>query len=172
MIRIEKARKKDAPYISLLGRVTFNETFGHLFQNKNDLLAYDQRTFSVQKIRHSLDKTENRFWLAYVDDLPVGYAKLKLDSPSRFIAGEHLAQLQKIYVLNDFLSLKIGQQLQQTVVQTAIASGAPKIWLSVLKSNKRAINFYLKNNFKTIGEHTFQIGEMVFNFQAMARSLG
>ena len=54
-------------------------------------------------------------------------------------------QLQKIYVLKDFLSLKIGFELQNRLITKAKDDGFERIWLSVLESNERAIRF--RNNF-------------------------
>ena len=39
MIEIKIAKQDDAKSISLLGRITFSETFGHLFNDKNDLFT-------------------------------------------------------------------------------------------------------------------------------------
>ncbi|MCB0397552.1 MAG: GNAT family N-acetyltransferase [Flavobacteriales bacterium] len=168
---IRKATVEDAPIIALLGRITFNETFGHLFKDKNDLLAYHERTFSVAKIEGSLQDQENVFWIAFRDNLPIGYAKLKLNSPSEFIGSDSVCQLQKIYVLKDFLSLKVGLQLQETLLKEARERNYKTIWLSVLQGNDWAIGFYEKNDFKNIGVHHFQIGKEVFRFNAMAREL-
>ncbi|MEN8788614.1 MAG: GNAT family N-acetyltransferase [Flavobacteriaceae bacterium] len=166
---IRLATTADAAIISLLGRVTFTETFGHLFQEHNDLLEYYDRTFSVKKITRSLSKKNNVYWLALVNDLPVGYAKLKLDSPTPFLEGKDVCQLQKIYVLKDFLSLRIGLALQQTLIEKAAKSDCDYIWLSVLKDNERAVKFYFKNSFKVLGDHNFSIGREHFDFMAMAK---
>ena len=107
-IEIRLAKKEDARYIALLGRITFTETFGHLFRDQNDLIDYYNYTFSVKKIEDGMKKQNNIFWIAFVNRLPVGYAKLKLDSKSEFIDSKDVCQLQKIYVLKDFLSMKIG----------------------------------------------------------------
>ena len=168
---IRKAGKSDAVYISLLGRITFTETFGHYFRDINDLLNYYDTTFSVEKIENSIQKTNNCYWIAFVDRLPVGYAKLKLNSKSRFINEDNVCQLQKIYVLKDFLSMKIGFKLQNELLSSAKKLGNDTIWLSVLKSNERAINFYKKNNFLKIGNHDFQIGKENFEFIAMSKKL-
>lgn len=168
---VREAAEKDAVLIALIARATFDETFGHLFRNRKGLLDYFDRTFSVKKIKRSIQKENNVFWVAFIDDLPVGYAKLKLDSPSEFIQGERVAQLQKIYVLKDFLSKKVGLQLQQLLLEKAIAEKRQHIWLSALHSNERAINFYLKNGFKNIGTHTFSIGKENFLFNVMAKKL-
>ncbi|SNZ01843.1 GNAT family N-acetyltransferase [Flagellimonas pacifica] len=170
-MQIVEASVREATYIALLARFTFTETFGHYFKDKTDLENYLQQTFNVKKLRNSLTKPNNIFWLAYIDDLPVGYGKLKLNSPSHFITDKNVCQLQKIYVLKDFLSKKVGLALQTKILERAVSSPAQKIWLSVLKSNERAIQFYKKNGFETIGDHNFQIGQEHFKFQAMAKNL-
>lgn len=170
-VQIRKASQNDAQVIALLGRVTFNETFGHYFKDRNDLIAYFDRTFSVSKIRNGLSNPNNVFWIATMNELPIGYAKLKLRSPSQFIKDPKASQLQKIYVLKDFLSLKVGLKLQNEMLKTASESGSPKIWLSVLNENARAIRFYEKNDFRKIGEHDFQIGKESFHFYLMSKEI-
>jgi len=171
MLNIRKATTSDAPLIALLGRISFNETFGHLFLDNNDLLAYHEKTFSVSKIASSLQKSTNIFWLAFYNELPVGYTKLKLNSVSEFLPSQQVCQLQKIYVLKDFLSKKIGLKLQASLIEEAQKRNYKTLWLSVYDDNVKAINFYKKNQFKNIGKHKFQIGKESFNFIAMAKQL-
>ena len=170
-IKIRKAKIVDAEYISLLARITFTETFSQYFRDYQDLLDYYEKTFSVAKIRTSLQKDNNIYWLAFCDDLPVGYAKLKKHSKSDFIESNSVAQLQKIYVLKDFLSKKIGQKLQSEIFKEIINLNINFLWLSVLKTNERAISFYKKSGFTEIGEHTFDIGKEHFIFSAMKKEL-
>ena len=170
-IEIRLAKKEDARYIALLGRITFTETFGHLFRDQKDLIDYYNRTFTVQKIEDGMKKQNNIFWIAFVNRLPVGYAKLKLDSKSEFIDTKDVCQLQKIYVLKDFLSMKIGYELQDSLLKKAKELNFDKVWLSVLNSNDRAINFYKNTGFEKIGNHDFQIGKENFEFIAMNKQL-
>ena len=53
---IRLAKKEDAQFIALLGRITFTETFGHFFRDKQDLLNYYNSTFSVEKIELIYDR--------------------------------------------------------------------------------------------------------------------
>ncbi|WKD84801.1 Spermidine/spermine N(1)-acetyltransferase [Polaribacter huanghezhanensis] len=170
-MQIREANTNDAAMIAELAITTFDETFGHLFEDRQILLDYFSRTFSEDKMKNSIQKENNVFWLAFVDENPVGYAKLKVHSPSEFVTRENVSQLQKIYVLKEFLSMKIGLKLQKTVLQKAADLGSKQIWLSVYVDNLRAINFYLKNGFEKVGEHQFQIGKYVFDFIAMNKSL-
>jgi ribosomal protein S18 acetylase RimI-like enzyme len=165
------ALPSDAPSIALLGRITFSETFGHLFRDTNDLKEYLQKTFSVEKIEAGIRKKNNVFWISFIDRLPVGYAKLKLHSASPFIRDQEVCQLQKIYVLNDFLSHKIGFDLQNQLLARAQSLGYQQIWLSVLDANERAKAFYVKNGFEKIGDHEFRIGQERFDFIAMRKYL-
>ena len=170
-IKIRLANKEDAKFIALLGRITFTETFGHLFSDQQDLLNYYNSTFSVEKIENGIAKPNNVFWIAFANRLPVGYTKLKLNSKSEFIDSTNICQLQKIYVLKDFLSMKIGLELQNLLLKKAQELKFKEIWLSVLNSNERAINFYKKNGFEKIGNHDFQIGKENFEFIAMRKEL-
>ncbi len=170
-LEIREAILTDVQFIALLGRVTFTETFGHYYRDQNDLLEYLNRTFSVEKIRNSIKNNNNVFWIAFVNELPVGYAKLKISSASVFIESKNTSQLQKIYVLKDFLSMKIGLELQTKLIKKAMKFGSKSIWLSVLKSNDRAINFYKRNGFSNIGNHDFQIGKERFEFNVMSKIL-
>ena len=168
-ILIRKATIEDAEFIALLARVTFTETFGNHFRDRQDLINYYDATFSVSKLRSSIAKANNIFWIAFCDDLPVGYAKLKLLSKSEFIESNSASQLQKIYVLSDYLSMKIGKKLQEYIFEEVQQIKSKYLWLSVLKTNERAISFYKLIGFEHIGEHTFDIGKEHFVYCAMKK---
>ena len=67
--------------------------------------------------------------------------------------------------------MKIGFELQDHLLKKAKELNFNKVWLSVLNSNERAINFYKKNRFEKIGNHDFQIGKENFEFIAMQKKL-
>ncbi|MEM6724363.1 MAG: GNAT family N-acetyltransferase [Bacteroidota bacterium] len=172
MLVIRNSTESDVPALALLARVTFSETFGHLFRDRQDLLDYLDQTFSVDKLKSSLQKPNNRFWMAFYEDLSVGYAKVKFNSTSPFLEMQKkLCQLQKIYVLQDFLPKKIGVQLWSSLLGDVRSEGFGTMWLSVYDDNVRAIRFYEKQDFVYIGKHRFQIGKEDFGFQAMAKRL-
>jgi len=168
-VQIRIATVSDAVSIALLGRLTFAETFAHFFKDPDDLSTYLDRTFSVKKITAGFQNPNNIFIIALVNDRPVGYAKLKLHSKTNFLKTTSIGQLQKIYVLSDFLALKIGQLLHHKIMALAHKHQLKTIWLSVLLDNRRAIRFYEKNGFTEIGVHNFSIGKEDFKFMAMAK---
>jgi ribosomal protein S18 acetylase RimI-like enzyme len=170
--RVTRADRADAAVVALLGRITFAETFGYLFQqHPGDLRSYLDSTFDVTKIERSLGKTENAYWVASQDRLPIGFAKLKHPSPAPMQPVRDAAQVQKIYVLREFLGQSIGRDLLHQVMLEA-AGRARLLWLDVLRENERAIDFYAKRGFEAIGEDTYAIGVQRFRFHLMARPMG
>jgi ribosomal protein S18 acetylase RimI-like enzyme len=168
-LKICPATPHNAEIIALLGRITFAETFGHLFaDHPADLGAYLDHTFAVAKIRRSLGEQDNRYWLSLLDGLPVGYAKLKYRSPTPLLPGEEPAQLQKVYVLREFLAQGIGKRLLSAVVADAARRGVHTLWLDVLKQNTRAIRFYEREGFMPLGDDAYTIGAQTFEFHLMA----
>ena len=67
--------------------------------------------------------------------------------------------------------MKIGFKLQDSLLKKAKQLNFDKVWLSVLNSNDRAINFYKNTGFEKIGNHDFQIGKENFEFIAMNKLL-
>ncbi|TNE40756.1 MAG: GNAT family N-acetyltransferase [Sphingomonadales bacterium] len=158
----------DAPVIALLGRLSFAETFGYLFDgHEGDLSDYLDWTFAVPKIRASLAKAENRYWLAVHDELPVGYAKAKFPSGHPAIGEAKAGQLQKLYVLRAFQDRRIGGCLMEGVAAKAEAMGIDPLWLAVLRSNRRAIGFYDRHGWRSVGADRFSIGAQTFDFAIM-----
>lgn len=169
-LTIRKATIADAEMVAILAQITFDETFGHHFRDRNDLINYFNTTFSVAKIRSSIAKENNVFWLAFVDELPIGYAKLKKHAPNATVEDVNCSQLQKIYLRKDYLNQQIGAPLQQAMLDELIHLDKKTLWLSVLKTNSRALKFYEKNGFVTVGEHLFWIGKECFDFHILLKS--
>lgn len=167
---IRKAVPADAKFVSLLAKITFSETFGNLFRDKKDLRAYLEKTFSIEKMASSLKKEENVFWIAYADAIPVGYAKLKKESPVPNSSYTAAAQLQKIYVLKDYLARKIGAKLQNELFIEVQKLNIERLWLSVLHTNERAIGFYNKHDFHKYDSYSFNIGKEDFVFNIMMKT--
>lgn len=171
MIKIRIANQKDAEIISKLGKTTFTQAFGNLFNDKQDLTNYLNITFALNKIKKSLQNKNNIYWLATSDNLPIAYAKMKINSSNEFVNDKSSSQLQKIYVLAEFTSMKVGKTLLKEVLLKANNIETNCLWLSVWDGNKKAIKFYERNGFKSLGMHTFQIGNETFEFLNMSKRL-
>ena len=127
--------------------------------------------FSQKRIHDSILKAESIYWIAFYDSIPVGYAKVKLDFTIQLIIPPKTCYLGKIYVVKKFISKEIGKELHKILMQEIIALKYQRIWLSVLKENQKAINFYHKKGYQIISQYSQNIGSQEFDFFVMALNL-
>lgn len=157
MIKIKKANESDTEVLALLGRLTWAESHGHYIADKNNLLKYLDENFSVAKTKENVRHPKQLYYIIYADDLPVGYAKLIVNALQENVVSQNSCRLERIFILSDFIPLKVGKQLLDYVEAQAKALKLDAMWLSVYIKNKRAIKFYEKNEFKNVGELNFLV---------------
>jgi ribosomal protein S18 acetylase RimI-like enzyme len=157
MTSIKLANKEDIDILALLGRITYVESHGHFIDDKNDLTAYVNETYSVSRTKQDINNPKHLFYIIYVNDLPVGYAKLVVNAYHKSVVSQNNCRLERIYILNDYIPLKIGQQFLNFIEEKARALLLDTIWLSVYIKNNRAIRFYQRNEFKKVGLLNFLV---------------
>ena len=170
MIKIRKATQEDFELISYLGRTTFKESFGDLFLPE-ELNQYLHVTFNPLKIKESLLKEDNFYSIIFFKQQPAGYFKLKRNSALNSRQEKMQIQLQKIYVLKEYLDFGLGSSMIKEIFSFAKDCDCPLIWLVVLQTNTRAIRYYIKHGFVIIKEHDYQIGSKNLKFHIMAKNL-
>jgi len=157
MIKIKEATENDAEVLAILGRITYAESHRIYIHDEEDLLKYSDEAFSMSKITQDLNNPRLLFYLISVNDLPVGYAKLILGTTHESIPSANNCRLDKIYILEDFIRLKLGQKLMTFLEEQAQSLKLDTIWLVVYVKNIRAIKFYKKNEFKEVGGYNFPV---------------
>ena len=171
MIEIRRATVTDATYIALLGRITYTESHGNYIEDKKNLLDFYDEHYAVSNIKKELNDENNVFWIVFSDELPIGFAKLCLNENHNNLADNSSCKLQRLYILNDFISLKIGSQLQDIILQKAIDLKLKTIWLTAYYKNTKGIKFYKKYGFKQIGSIDFYVGETNYENLIFAKEL-
>ena len=147
----------DAHLLSELGSRTFTETFASE-NTPEDLAEYIDTSFNVARQTSELEDPGATFLIAEVDGRPAGYAKLRDGEPEKGIEGAKPIELVRLYVLREWLGRGLGGQLMRACLDEARQSGHETIWLGVWERNARAQAFYRKWNFRTVGEHIFELG--------------
>jgi ribosomal protein S18 acetylase RimI-like enzyme len=167
-IEIIFVKPDHAAAIAYIGRTAFRDAFGSLFNNRNELEDYLDYTYNVEKIACSIRKENNQYFLAVVDGLPAGFAKLKKHSLNEQLDFLFQAELQKLYVLKRYQGKGIGNTLMQSVIKSVGSIDPDCLWLDTHISNDRAIGFYQRHGFYKEGSHQFTIGTQTFDYFLMA----
>ena len=89
----------------------------------------------------------------------IGYLKLNFGDSQTELKDDKSAEIERIYVLQEYQGKKVGQLLYEKALQIANAYKADYIWLGVWEENPRAIQFYKKNGFTEFDKHIFKLGE-------------
>lgn len=171
MITIKKANDKHIDVLALLGTITYNESHGHYIDDKEDLKKYLETAFSVPKTDQDVKNPENLFYITYLNKLPIGYAKLRLNSSHDNVDSKKSCQLERIYILNEFIPLKIGQQFLTFLEKKATKLQFNTMWLSVYEENRRALRFYEKNDFVKVGTSIFTVNDKEYENIVLSKKI-
>lgn len=156
-IRIEKLGIEDLKALQKIGKQTFADAFAS--QNaKDNMERYLESSFSKEKIRTELLDKNSEFYFAKMDQNIVGYLKVNYGDSQTEFQDKNALEIERIYVIQEFLGKKIGQILYDKAIEIAKKRNSDYVWLGVWEENPRAIRFYEKNGFIKFDEHSFNLG--------------
>lgn len=154
---VRRCDASDATAISLLGQATILETYAGVSEG-SDLYAYVSTGLGVETFRKLLESDKTQTWIAEtaVGKCGVGYALVRQDQ-----AGETASTtvLERLYPLYRFHGLGVGKRLMEEALAYARARRSRLMSLQVNALNSRAIDFYERFGFKTVGEEPFRAGD-------------
>jgi ribosomal protein S18 acetylase RimI-like enzyme len=100
----------------------------------------------------------------------VGVAEIEYDkkAPVGEIVGP---ELNKLYILEWFCSMGVGYNLLKLAEEMVLSTGNRLMWLWVLESNDRAVAFYERQQYKWIGNASFQMEVNSYDNKVMVKDL-
>ncbi|MFT3704566.1 MAG: GNAT family N-acetyltransferase [Agriterribacter sp.] len=156
-ITIQEIHYSQAQQLQTLARQTFFETFSDV-NTAEDMQKYLDESFGIEQLKAELENADSKFYAAKKGDEMIGYIKLNTGKAQTELKQANGMEIERIYVLQQYHGLKIGQLLYEKAVEVAKESGADYIWLGVWEENFKAIRFYEKNGFKAFDKHIFRLG--------------
>jgi len=148
-----KGKISDSLRISVLLKTVYIQTYatdGVTFEFAN----FITKRFSPEGIKNIIKEDPSRLIIAYQNGNPIGVAEIIYDSncPIRKIA---IPELSKLYVLERFYGKGIGYGLINEAEKEVRKNGYKEFNLEVYIHNKRAIAFYERQGYKSIGNVDF-----------------
>lgn len=154
---IRAATSDDAVALSRFARDAFHDTFA-ADNAPDDMEAYLREAFSPERQAAELADPHRCCLLATVGGDLAGYASLMQDAAHPAVVAAHPVELERFYVARAWHGRGLAALLMQTAVGQARAWGADVVWLGVWERNARAIRFYEKQGYETVGAQTFRLG--------------
>lgn len=156
-MQIRKLNITDLDNLQKISVTTFKETFEEV-NTEEDMQKYLAENLSLERLKSELENPNSEFYFAENENEILGYLKLNFGDTQTENQGNEALEIERIYVLKEFFSLKVGQFLFEKSVEIAKEKSMKFIWLGVWEENKRAIRFYEKNGFEIFGKHDFVLG--------------
>ena len=156
-MRIRYANENDSSLLADLGRKTFYDSFidGN---TEEDIALYLTEHYSSEIQSSEIEDTNTIFLIAEINEIAVGYTKLKAQSSSDGVTATNPIELQRIYSIKEYIGKGVGAELMKASISEAKEKGFNSIWLGVWEKNERAIKFYERWGFKKVGEKNFTLG--------------
>lgn len=123
--------------------------------------AYCARSFGAEIQGRELGDPNFVTYLVDSDDKLIAFAQLRLDSCHSCLPSRHATELYRIYVSSDWQGSGIAHKMMKKVLALAGEKGSDYLWLGVWEENPKAIAFYEKYGFRTVGEQEFQLGDEI-----------
>lgn len=170
MISIRFATSQDAELIADMSRQTFYETFAS--QNTaEDMNKFLNEQFTREALIKEVNTKDNIFLLAYDQEEPVGYARLRENNSPPSLGTTNAIELARIYATSSSIGKGVGKALMEKCIGLAEESKKDFIWLGVWEKNQRAIDFYTKWGFEKFADHDFVLGNDVQKDWLMKRKI-
>lgn len=158
MLTVRKIDDKDLEILREISIKTFTETFADV-NSEEDMQQYISESLNEEKLLSEIQNQNSEFYFAEDKGKILGYLKLNFrDAQTESFPHDYI-EIERIYVIKEFLGKKVGKILFDKVIERACEINADGIWLGVWEKNERAIAFYEKNGFEIVGKHDFVLGE-------------
>ncbi len=149
---------ESAGLLTELSVTTFRDAFGPVNAQK-DMDKYIADEMNIDRLSEELSNKDNLFFMAWYDEIPVGYVKLRATKKPDELKDNNPIEIERLYVLQVYQSKKVGGAIMDHSINLAINRGYDIIWLGVWEHNYRAIDFYKRYGFDLFGSHSFVLGD-------------
>lgn len=155
---IRIATINDAALLTDLSVTTFRQTFGEA-NSPQDMDKYIVEEMNCSKLSDELLDKDNLFFFAIINDLPIGYAKIRAANHFPELKSSNPLEIERLYVLREYQGKKIGAALMAQCIEYAMSKHHDMLVLGVWEHNHKAIHFYQQWGFEVFGSHMFRLGD-------------
>jgi diamine N-acetyltransferase len=156
--RIRLAEPRDLDAVVELGRVTFAETFGHLYAPA-DLAAFLDDAHDPEVYAWAINDDRHALWLGESDGRTVAYALAGPCTLPHPEATSAEGEVKRLYVRQGVQNSGLGGGLLRTAIDWLERNGPGPLWVGVWSENYGAQRLYARYGFAKVGEYEFPVGQ-------------
>ncbi len=156
---IRLAKNADAEALSILMRQTFWDTY-HTFNTPSNMTAYMEKSYSIAQQTVEINNPEILNIIVENEGKFVAFAQI-LEKPAEEPDNipPNSAMLARFYLTETLKGTGVAQKLLEACLAETAKLDYQYLWLTVWQNNPRAIRFYEKQGFSTLGTTIFTLGD-------------
>jgi ribosomal protein S18 acetylase RimI-like enzyme len=155
---LRRAQATDARALAQLAESTFRAAFAAA-NSDADMQRHCEASYGEVLQRAEILDPGRETWVATAHGSLIAFLQLRLAMPCPAGPPGAGVEIQRLYVEAAYHGRGVAHELMALAIRRATAAGAATLWLGVWEHNPRALAFYRKWGFATVGEHIFRVGE-------------
>jgi ribosomal protein S18 acetylase RimI-like enzyme len=155
-VLIRQARPQDATALAELAAATFRAAYSAGQQAETERYIAEHYGPALQAAE--LVDPRLSYLVVELDDSLIGFAMLTGGEGHAAVQASRPIRLSRIYIAPSSIGGGIGGRLMERCIAEAQTGQHDVMWLSVWSENPRAVAFYERWGFVTVGEMTFDYG--------------
>ena len=157
-LELQKCQAEEVDALREMSIKTYYDTFAALCAPE-DMTAYLAQAYNRSKLLGELKDARMQFYFLHADGRPAGYLKQN-EAPSQTDINDRASlEIERIYICAALQGKGLGKYLMEQAIGMARERGKQYVWLGVWERNEKAIRFYRRNGFYTMGTHEFIMGD-------------
>ena len=170
MFSIRTAVATDSSALAHLAAKVFAATYGAVIPS--EILAQHLRLYYADSaLQSQLAEPTIRYFVACHGEQLVGLCKLEESPIHPSVTLKQPIELAKLYIDGEFQGRRIANGLLQSALDFARSQNKDGLWLCVWKQNPRALAFYHKAGFQTVGSTIIDVDGIAFDDAVMQVTL-
>ena len=160
---IRTATINDLHILTQISEQTFRDAFENNNTSAENFEGYVKKAFSLAQLKSEIESPDNIFLLVENDDKKaIGYGKLRKDNRRKeLLNGVDSIEIERIYATKEYWGKGVGTILMLRMLELTHELNYKYICLAVYEENPKAIRFYERFGFKSVGMVEFKLGDIV-----------
>jgi GNAT superfamily N-acetyltransferase len=159
-LTIRPVLNTEAKLLSDLAKEIYIPHYPYLWEPGGVEWYINEFAYPVEKIQLELNDENNLHFIAWLNEEPVGYLKININTKTKGYDSIEVMELERIYLYQNSIQKGLGKQLMQFVIALAKEHNKKTIVLKAMDSAKLALQFYQKFGFKIV--RAFRLPDTTF----------
>ena len=161
LIEIKKIDSTSAEALSSLAKTIYVHHYAHLWKAGGMDWYMNEFAYPVSKIRSEIENTNSLHYIAYINNIPVGYLKINIDAAIEGGDKKEGIELERIYIDTTAVNKGLGTYLMNFVFDIAKSYQKKYIFLKAMDTATLAMQFYTKMGYALVG--SFRLSDSTFH---------